>query len=445
MINVKNVFCGVLIGMTLVSTARAELFKADTFTLDNGLECVVIQNHKAPIVKQIVLYKAGAIDEDFGRGGSAHLLEHLMFRGTKKVKDGVLNSIMTENGVESNAYTSHNLTAYHQFADISRLEILMALEADRMESLNFSREAFASEQKIVFQERKQVVENNPNSVFGERLHLLFWGNSPYGHPVTGLSDEIKSLTYEDIYNFYNAFYAPNNAILIIAGDIDTPTAKKLVEKYYGKIAPKEIKPQKVAEITDRFTEVLEMTLPDVSTIKMIDEYMLPNYANVRGSVYDYQVLSEYLSGGKTGALYRDLVINQKVAVSVNTDYTFITRGNSSFLVTALPAEGVSVEEMQEALANSLKKAVKELDAEKLAKVKRKMTADLVFTNDNPEDAAYWVGTMMANGFTLEDAQNYEKNILAVSVEGVKNAYKEVFEKASVVHGILLPPKENNND
>src|SRR5574344_2001722 len=176
---------------------QADLFKAEEFFLYNGMQVVVVENHKSPIIKHMVWYKTGAIDEEYGKGGSAHFLEHLMFRGTKGVEDGQFNRIMHENGADSNAFTSYDMTTYHQFADISRLEVLMALEADRMQNLNFDENAFGKEKKVIYQERKQVVENNPASVFNERFNLMLWGNLPYGHPITGLADEILALTYQD--------------------------------------------------------------------------------------------------------------------------------------------------------------------------------------------------------------------------------------------------------
>ena len=225
-----GLFFLVLLGFS--ESVQAKLFNAQEFMLPNGMQVAVIENHKAPLIKHMVWYRIGSVDEDFGKGGSAHLLEHLMFRGTSKVPDADFNHIMDNLGVVSNAFTNYDVTTYHQFADISKLEALMALEADRMQNLNFNDQAFAAEQKIVLQERKQVVENDPESAFDERLNLILWGNSPYSRPITGTEDEIMALSAADIYKFYYQYYAPNNAILVLSGDIDVKTAKKLAEKYY---------------------------------------------------------------------------------------------------------------------------------------------------------------------------------------------------------------------
>lgn len=436
-----NKFYQILFAAALILPLNAgakELFKAEEFSLENGLRVVVIENHKAPLIKQMVWYNAGAVDEKYGKGGSAHLLEHLMFRGTKKVKDGEFNRIMHENGVDSNAFTSYDMTAYHEFADISRLEALMALEADRMQNLSFDETAFAAEQKIVFQERKQVVENNPAAPFGERLNLLLWGNSPYGHPVTGLADEIMALTADDVRDFYQNYYAPNNAVLVLAGDIDVPTARKLAEKYYGKIPAKEIIKQKIATENVKFNERLKMKLPQITTPKLIYKYLLPDTEELKDKIYDYRVLAEYLGGGQTSVLYRELVENRKVAVGVSASYGFNASANSLFSLSAIPAPQTTMLALKIALREVRAEALQNLTAEKLEKVKKKMVADLVFANDNPEDAAYWLGYMLINGFSLTEAQSYADKINAVTTEGVLQAAKELFLHSPEVEGELYP-------
>lgn len=434
----KNFAILVFFTFLLTQNVSAKLFKAEDFVLDNGLRVVVIENHKAPLIKHMMWYDAGAADEKYGKGGSAHLLEHLMFRGTNKVKDGEYNRIMHENGADSNAFTSHDMTVYHQFSDISRLEALMALEADRMQNLNFDEKAFETEQKIVFQERKQVVENNPAASFGERLNLLLWGNLPYGHPVTGLADEIMALTADDVRDFYQNYYAPNNAILVLSGDIDAATAKKLAQTYYGKIPQRKITKRKIVAENKMFKEHLLMKLPQINTPKLVYKYLLPNYKNLKGNVYDYLVLSEYLGGDKTSALYRELVDVRKIAVGVSSSYGFNAESNSVFSVSAIPAPDVSQLSLKIALREARVAALQQLTPEKLEKVKKKMVADLVFANDNPEDAAYWLGYMLINGFSLDETQNYADKIKDVTVDGVLQAAKEVFLHASEVEGELLP-------
>ena len=424
---------------------KAGLFNASEFVLNNGLRVVVVENHKAPLIKHMMWYLAGAADEKRGKGGSAHLLEHLMFRGSKNVKDGKFDQFMTENGAESNAFTSHDMTVYHQFADISRLEALMALEADRMQNLKFSDKAFKAEQKIVFQERKQVVENNPAAPFYERLNLMLWGNLPYGHPVTGLSEEIMELSADDVYRFYDEHYAPNNAILVLVGDIEPAIAKKLAEKYYGSIPPKIIRPKNRDTVNAFFKEKLEMKLPLVTTPKLVYKYILPSSGNLNTNMYAYMLLAEYLGGGKTSALYRELVVNGKLASSVSASFDYFSKSNDVFSINVIPNSDVALINVNVAVRLAMSQAIKELNLEELEKLKTKMVSDLVFANDNPEDAAYWLGTMLAYGFSLEQAQNYAKNIKAVSLEEISAAAQDVLLKSSLVEGVLLPENKKKGD
>lgn len=437
-----------LVAFSVVFTvsAQAKLLKTTEFTLNNGMPVVVIENHKAPIVKHMVWYKIGAADEAYGKGGVAHLLEHLMFRGTRGVPDGEFNRWMNELGADSNAFTGHDVTVYHQFADINKLEALMALEADRMQNLAFDEKAFAAEQKIVYQERKQVIENNPSSAFYERMNLLLWGNSPYGQPVTGQNDEIMALTYEDAYDFYNKYYVPNNAILILSGDIEPSLAKKLAEKYYGKLPFRQIEHNAPKEVKSLFSETLEMALPDVQTSRAVWQYLLPNRESLQDAVYDFEVLAEYLGGGETSALYRDLVVEQQSAVAVTADFHYVTRGNGVFKFQLIPDAKEPTDKMllQESMLTVLENAMANLTEQELEKAKRKMLADLVYVNDNPNDAAYWVGYMMANGFSLEDVENYANKIKNVSLDGVQKAYENLL-KAPVVFGLLLPENMKGNN
>ena len=207
----KTIVTAVTLSFVLpLSSAQAKLFDIEEFRLDNGLQVIVIPNHKAPIVKQMVWYKVGSVDEPAGKGGLAHLLEHLMFRGTEDVEDGAFNQIVSDNGGVMNAFTSRDVTAYHEFVDITRLELMMFLEADRMKNLNITPEAFEKERKIVFQERMQMVENNPTAAFGEMMRRTLWQEHPYARPVSGFPNEIMSLTLEDAQNFYKTHYMKDN-------------------------------------------------------------------------------------------------------------------------------------------------------------------------------------------------------------------------------------------
>ena len=432
------------IGLVLIcfaSNVQAKLFGISEFELDNGLQVLVIPNHKAPIIKHMVWYKCGSVDEPKGKGGTAHLLEHLMFRGTKKVKDGVFNDVINQNGGESNAFTSLDYTAYHQFLDISRLELAMYLEADRMQNLKITPQAFEKEQNIVFQERKQVVDNNPLSYFGESVRKVLWQEHPYGLPVSGSPDEIKTISQDDVEAFYKKCYAPNNAILVLAGDIDVNTAQKLANKYYGSVKNRDIgKKADFPLLTREFEANLQMTLPAAQSKRLMQVFLAPSVNVDANKIYALSVLANYLGEGETSALYKDLVLKQKIALDVSVSFDYANRSYGTFVISAVPVEGITQTEFEKALKLSIQQALKQLSAQKIDLVKQKMLAGLVYLKDNPSEAAYLVGMMASVGFDAKDIDGLDEKIEAVSAKEVLSAAKEILQATSVT-GWLLPQKE----
>ncbi len=425
-----------------VTNVQAKMFGISEFKLDNGLQVLVIPNHKAPIIKHMVWYKSGSVDEPKGKSGTAHLLEHLMFRGTNKVKDGVFNDVINQNGGESNAFTSLDYTAYHQFLDISRLELAMYLEADRMQNLKITPQSFEKEQNIVFQERKQVVDNNPLSYFGESVRKVLWQEHPYGLPVSGYPDEIKSITQDDVEAFYEQFYAPNNAILVLAGDIDVRTAQKLAKKYYGKVKARKIgEKADFPELKRKFEANLQMKLPEAQTKRLMKVFLAPSVNVEANKIYALAMLAKYLGEGETSALYQDLVLKQKIALDVSVSYDYANRSYGTFVISAVPVEGITQAEFEKALQVSLQQALKQISPRKIDLVKQKMLAGLVYLKDNPSEAAYLVGMMATVGFEAKEIDSLDEKIEDVSAGQVLSVAKEILQETSVT-GWLLPQKEN---
>lgn len=421
--------------------AEAKLFNASEYRLDNGMQVVVVPNHKAPIVKHMVWYKVGSVDEEAGKGGVAHLLEHLMFRGTKKVEDGAFNEIVIRNGADMNAFTSYDMTAYHEFSDLSRLELMMALEADRMANLEFDENAFKKEQQIVFQERKQVVENNPTAYFSEMMRRNLWQEHPYSRPITGTPEEILSLTSDDVWDFYHRFYAPNNAILVLSGDIDSVAAKTLAEKHYGKIARRNnSKTTEFPKLENTSSTKTLMKTKDVSTSRFVREYIVPSYRQDKQVSYALAVLSTYLGEGETSFLYRQLVKDENVAVAISTDYDFTGRSYGTFRISAVLAPNVSPAEFEEKLDEAMNEAVRRLNWDTLSMVKNKMLAGLVYLKDNPSDAAYIAGAWAMSDMPLEDIENYDENVLSVKLADVHRA-ASLLKQSISSQGFLLPEEE----
>ena len=443
--NIKKIAYVGLLGLALmISNAKAGLFDAEEFYLDNGLRVIVAENHRIPIIKHMLWYKSGAADELVGKGGSAHLLEHLMFRGTDKVPGQELNRLLEANGAESNAFTGQDMTAYHQLLDISRLELAMYLEADRMRNLRINADDFATERDIVFQERKERVDNNPVGRFREAVSRALWQEHPYSRPVSGTDAEIMSLSQADIEQFYQRHYAPDNAILVLSGDIDLPMAKHLAQKYYGRqIAAKVEQGNKFIELTPDFRAVIDMSDPMIKGYRVLRMYAAPSYRIEPEDVYNLQVLAEYMGGGETSKLYKKLVLESPKALSISVDYNPVARHYGQFAVTAVPAEGVSPEDLLSELDKAWAQALAELNIDELEKVKQKMLAGLVYLRDNPEDAAYIIGSMAVSGVSLQEIENQEQKLKAVQYQDVRKAAVRLTEHAPQVTGILRPQGGSN--
>ena len=427
-----------------VLTAKAELFGAKEFYLDNGLRVIVVENHRVPIVKHMVWYKAGAADEIPGKGGSAHLLEHLMFRGTSNVSGQELNRLLEANGAESNAFTGQDMTAYHQLLDISRLELAMFLEADRMQNLKIKPDDFETERSIVFQERKERVDNNPLGSFREAVNRALWQEHPYARPVTGVDAEIKNLKKEDLLEFYRRYYAPNNAVLVLAGDIDVPTAKELAEKYYGEIPAAEVVETEMPELQSEFDATITMRKPDIKGSRILIMFAAPSYKVEAEDVYNLQVLAAYMGGGDTSKLYKKLVLESKKALGVSVDYNPISRSYGQFVVAMVPTDGERPQELVKAFENAWNEAMSEFSIDELEKIRKKMLAGLVYLRDNPEDAAYIVGSMAVAGVSLGEIEAQEDKLKALRLSEVHKVAEKLVRSAPKVIGILQPLEDGND-
>lgn len=440
----KKICSNILVLLSIIMIAlpaRAALFNAEEFFLDNGLQVIVIPNHKAPIIKHMVWYKAGAVDEKPGKGGSAHLLEHLMFRGTSKVKGSEFNAVLEKHGAESNAFTGSDFTAYHQSLDISKLELAMALEADRMQNLEITPEDFKLERDIVYQERMQVVENDPAAFFKESLRRTLWQTHPYARPITGTPEEIMNLTPKDVREFYDNFYSPDNAILILSGDIDVATARKLAEKYYGNIPARKIgKKAEFPSVKQQYNASLQMKLPQINSPRISEIYIAPSYNTDKNAAYALELFAKYLGEGATSKLYKKLVLEQKLALSVSVSYDSSVRGHASFTVSALPAEGVTAEELRRAVNVAVDDSLNEYSREEQEKLLNKLLSGLVYLRDNPFDAAYIIGAMESVGYPLDEIENQDKILQKISVADVKSAARRLLTEAPKVSGTLEPEK-----
>ncbi|MBO4520856.1 MAG: insulinase family protein [Alphaproteobacteria bacterium] len=413
------------------TTLHASVFEAETFTLSNGLQVVVIENHRAPIVTQMIWYKVGAINDPLGKSGIAHVLEHMMFKGTAAVPNGEFSQIIARNGGSENAFTGNDYTAYHQSIARDRLELVMFLESDRMKNLRFLQKDFDPELEVVKEERLMRIENNPAALLNERKNVFLWGDHPYGRPIIGTKKELSALTLNDAKQFYQTHYAPDNAILVVAGDITAEELKPLAEKYYGKIPPSRTAAEKKQyTLPYPVRSRIEMRHPQVRLHSLQRTYIVPSYlSEKKEQSFAYSVLEEILGSYQLGKMYKHFVSDKKTARITNVSYLGFMLDRGTFTLTLTARENKSLSELEKELDLFLSpQSVTQKDVDK---AKKRLVADLEYLNDNPETAANLIGRFYALGMTIEDLKNWPSNIEKVSLADVQNAYKDMLTAPSV--------------
>lgn len=423
--------------------ARADLPEGIThFTLPNGLEAVVIEDHRAPVVVQMVWYRIGSADEPPGKSGIAHYLEHLMFKGTEKLAPGELSKTVTANGGMDNAFTSYDYTAYFQRIASDRLPLVMEMEADRMANLRIGEDDWQAERQVVLEERAQRVDSDPGSLFAEERNATQFYNHPYGRPVIGWRAEMEGLTREDALAWYDDHYSPNEAILILAGDVTAEEARELAETYYGPIPAKSeaeprIRPQ---EPIQRASRRMEMTDPRVPQPVMTRSYLAPERnPGDQGEAAALTVLAELLGGSmQTSILGRELAM-KGIALWVGAGYDGFAVDPTSFAISLVPAADMTPEqaeaELDRVLAGFLESGP---DAADLERVKTRIEAARVYALDSAHGRAYDYGQGLATGLSVEDVAAWPDILASVTAEDVMAAARKVLDREASVTGWLLP-------
>lgn len=430
-----------LFAITLAAPVRAGVFNPETFTLANGLEVVVVPNHRVPAVMHMVWYRVGSADEPPGKSGIAHFLEHLMFKGTKTVPPGEFSKIVARNGGRANAFTSTDYTGYFQKVAADRLGLAMKLEADRMANLVLARNHVDSEREVVREERRSRTDNDPASLLHERMNAVLFLTHPYRHPIIGWDHEIKGLTQKDAADFYKRWYAPNNAVLILVGDVTAAQARPLAEKTFGKIARRAIplrqRPQEVPSLAARRIEMFD---PRVKQPAWVRTYQAPSYvAGDKQHAYALQVLATLLGDGLTSRLYRSLVIEGKQAVYAGVGYEPEAVDLGSFQLYASPQSNVSLETVEKAMEAEIARLLKDgVSAEEVERAKKRLRANVVYARDSLYLAAQAIGTAFSIGQSVADVEAWPEHIAGVTVEQVNAAARAVFVDKNSVTGLLRP-------
>ncbi|NQV81390.1 MAG: insulinase family protein, partial [Alphaproteobacteria bacterium] len=420
------------------SVDSAGLFNPKSFELGNGLQVVLIEDHRAPVVTQMIWYRAGSADEPRGKSGIAHFLEHLMFKGTRDVPVGEFSETVTRNGGRENAFTSYDYTGYFQTVASDRLETVMRLEADRMTNLTLTEEQVVSERLVILEERRSRVDNTPTGLFFEQMNAAQYLSYPYRIPVIGWESEIRTLILEDALSWYRTYYTPNNAILVVAGDVSIEQLRPLAEKYYGVIPRGDPLPRIRAEEPPQLAaRRLEMFHAQVTQDTWRRSYIAPSYnwGDTRHAL-PLQILSQVLGGRATSRFYRDMVVERQIAVQASAFYSATDVGPSQFFLFAIPRGETTLDDI-EARMDALVVDVLEngITQDELDRTKRFLLAQAVYARDNVQGAARIFGEALTNGRTTDDVESWPDRIQRVTLDEVNAAARQVFDKKLSVTGL----------
>ncbi|MEZ6022659.1 MAG: pitrilysin family protein [Hyphomonadaceae bacterium] len=428
--------------LSLAGAEARELPRPETFTLQNGLQVVVITDRRAPVVTQQIWYRVGAADEPRGHSGIAHFFEHLMFKGTREIAPGEFSRTIARNGGDDNASTSWDWTVYYERIARDRLELVMRMEADRMRNLRFSDETFLSERDVIVEERRMRIDNSPGAVLGERMRAMLYPHHPYGTPVIGWLHEIESLDRDTALEFYRTWYAPNNAVLVIAGDVDAAELRPLVQRYYGRLRPTRDLPERVWTADPPNVGPMRVTHSDekVRQPSMSRLYRAVSYGTDEGrQAHALDVAIEVLGGSQTSRLYRALVEDQRIAVGAGASANTSGLGGGTVSVWATPAEGVSLETVEAAVDAVIAEFLRDgPTSEELERAKSQMSAAAVYARDSQESLANIYGASLVQGESIDDVVNWANDIEAVTVEEALTMARGTLDIDASVTGWLTP-------
>ena len=413
------------------------------FTLDNGLHAVVIEDHRAPVVVHMLWYRVGAADDPPGRSGIAHFLEHLMFKATETLESGEFSDTVEANGGSDNAFTSWDYTGYYQRVASDRLGLMMQMEADRMRNLLLTDDDISTERSVILEERAQRTDSSAGALFNEQLRASLYLAHPYRIPIGGWRHEIEALDREDVFSFYHDYYSPDNAILIVAGDVTPEEVRALAEEHYGPLEPSGIEPRQrpsdPPQIADRRVYYED---PRVSDPYVVRSYIAPERdAGDQRMAAALTLLSNVLAGsGATAVLPRVLQVEEARSLYASASYSGTNLDDTAFSIFNVPVPGVSLQEAEADLDRVIAQFLEDgIDPEQFARIQFQWEAEMIYAQDDVGDLARMYGVGLTSGLTVQDIQDWPDIIASITPEEVMDAARMVFTETTSVTGYLTAP------
>ena len=412
------------------------------FTLDNGLQIVVIEDNRAPVVVQMVWYRVGSADEPKGKSGIAHFLEHLMFKGTDELASGEFSDTVEAQGGSDNAFTSWDYTAYFQRVAADRLDLMMKMEADRMVDLRLPPDEVLTERAVILEERNQRTDSSPGALLSEQMRAAQYLNHPYGTPIIGWRHEMEGLTQADAEAFYKAHYAPNHAILVVAGDVPPDQVRAMAEEHYGPIpASPLIRPrERVAEPPQITERRMSLSDPRVSEPYISRTYLAPERdPGDQKTAAALTILAELLGGnGTTSVLARALQFDTQKAVYTAAFYDGSSVDDTTFSLVVVPTPDTTLQQAEDAMDAAITRFLEDgPDPDAFARIKTQIRAADIYARDDAEGLARRYGEGLATGLTVDDVKAWPQVLDSVTEQDVIAAAKMVFDRKKAVTGWLM--------
>ncbi|SFI34985.1 M16 family metallopeptidase [Aerobium aerolatum] len=432
----------------VTAASALEAGNVSHFTLDNGLEVVVVPDRRAPVVTHMLWYKVGSADEAPGKSGIAHFFEHLMFKGTSTHGPGEFSGYISKVGGRENAFTSYDYTAYFQQVAPTELKTMMSFEADRMRNLVLTDDVIGPERDVIIEERNSRVESSPQALHGEEVSATLYQNHPYRIPVIGWMQEIEQLNRADAVDFYQQFYAPNNAVLVVTGDVDEATVRTLAEETYGAVErgpdlPPRVRPVEPEQNTRR---IVTMNDARVGVPSYSKRWVVPSYTTAKdGEAEALEILGEVLGGGMRSRIYQEVVVKNGLASGAGAYYQGTALDDTTFAIYGSPRGDATIEDVEKAIDAEVAKILKDgITEDELAKAKKRAVRSMIFARDDQSGMARIYGATLTTGGTVEEIAAYPERINAVTADQVKAVAVRYLDARRSVTGYLLPVEDDRS-